>query len=541
MAQWSHQYRTLHAKIVYYGPALGGKTANLESLRVATDPGGRCKMLSVHTTDDRTLFFDVLQVQIDDLFGYRMVLRLFGVPGQVRYDAARKVVLSGADAIVFVADSRVGREEQNRWSLQNLQMNMRANRLDSARVPVVYQFNKQDLPDAATPEEVAAWLSIPREEAFEAVATEGRGVLPTFAAANRLMLESLLKSGECAALANIDPREIGPQLDGAFAPFIARQEWAARCDRPERECSGHTRERLVFKGEELLQEAIRTGVKLGERLCSASSSISLLEWEAAAYRALCRSQIDAGAGAAGVVADAVESAAVSLIHVGNDGWPVLDRIYGKGEEPLLSSERGRQLARELCAAREPRIIADLHRECPDHDSRRSLLGIRGVAALPVPSHPARLMLVYSQLPDGAFEAAQMRFLSTAAGLVGAGLRQAALGRELRGHGERLSRMREGLRDVEASHHGFLRGISHHSLEILADIRDAAVSLRDRRSQGRKRAEALAAIVDSSETLRDRQEELIGTSARMQEQVETLLRLLETQHEDANEEEVCNAG
>jgi hypothetical protein len=95
--------------------------------------------------------------------------------------------------------------------------------------------------------------------------------------------------------------------------------------------------------------------------------------------------------------------------------------------------------------------------------------------------------------------------------------------------------------MEASHHGFLRGISHHSLEMLADIRDAAVFLRDRRSQGRKRAEALATIVDSSETLRHRQEELIGTSERMQEQVERLLSLLEARREDETDKEVCNAG
>jgi signal recognition particle receptor subunit beta len=301
MAQWSQEDRTLHAKIVYYGPALGGKTTNLESLRDATDPRGRRKLLSIHTTDDRTLFFDLLPAQIEEVFGYRIVLGLFGVPGQVRYDVARKVVLSGADAIVFVADSRVGREEQNRWSLQNLQMNMRANRLDAARVPVIYQFNKQDLPDAATPEEVASWLRIPRDDAFEAVATEGRGVLPTFKAANRRMLESLLSGSDDIALANIDPREIGAQLDTAFAPFIARQEWAARCDIPEADGSGCCRERLVFKGEELLQESIRTGVRLGERFSTASSKISQLQWEAAAYRALCRTQLEAGAGAAGIV------------------------------------------------------------------------------------------------------------------------------------------------------------------------------------------------------------------------------------------------
>ena len=157
MAQWSRKDRTLYTKLVYYGPAFGGKTTNLQSLHRITDPRGQHKLLSVKTADDRTLFFDLLPFDLGDILGYQVAMKLYTVPGQVRYDTTRQVVLAGADAVVFVADSTAGREDQNVWSLQNLQMNMRAKRLDPARVPVLFQFNKQDLPDeAAPPEEVAA-------------------------------------------------------------------------------------------------------------------------------------------------------------------------------------------------------------------------------------------------------------------------------------------------------------------------------------------------------------------------------------------------
>jgi signal recognition particle receptor subunit beta len=547
MAQWSHAKRTLHAKIVYYGPALGGKTANLESLRDATDPRGLRKLLSIQTTDDRTLFYDLLTVELEDILGYRIVVRLFGVPGQVRYDAARKVVLPGADAIVFVADSRVGREEQNRWSLQNLQMNMRANRLAGSGVPVIYQFNKQDLADAATPEEVAGWLRIPREEAFTAVATEGRGVLSTFKAASRLMLENLLTHGDDEALSKFDVREIGPQVEAAFAPFVARQEWRVRCAAASDGDSHGSRESLVFKGEELLQDSIRTSARLGERFLATSSRACDLQREAEAYRALCDARLAEGAGITGVVTDAISAAAVSLVRISDGGQPVLDSICGRAEDPLLATAWGRRMVSELCMAREPCIIADLHRECADPEARRAVVGIRAVAVVPVESSLPRLMLVYAALPDGAFSKREMRYLETAAGLIGAGLQRADLPRELQGHGEKLLQIRDGLRDMEASQHGFLRGISHRSQELLADVHDAAVFLRDKRSQGRKRIEALATIIDSVETLQDQQEELICTSERMQERVEMMLRLIdgrredEVENPDLSEREVINAG
>ncbi|HKQ61709.1 MAG TPA: ADP-ribosylation factor-like protein, partial [Candidatus Polarisedimenticolaceae bacterium] len=183
MALWSRADRTLHAKIVYYGPALGGKTTNLEVLHRITDPQRTTELLSIKTAEDRTLFFDLLPFDFGEILGHQVAIKLYTVPGQVRYEASRRVVLAGVDAVIFVADSSANREEQNRWSLQNLVLNMRANRIEPAAVPLVYQFNKQDLPDAQSPEQVARSLGIPAGRGVPAVAREGRGVLETFGAA----------------------------------------------------------------------------------------------------------------------------------------------------------------------------------------------------------------------------------------------------------------------------------------------------------------------------------------------------------------------
>src|SRR4029079_7947238 len=130
MAQWNRTDRTLVAKLVYYGPALGGKTTNLRVLHRLTDPEGTQKLVSVNTADDRTLFFDLLPFDLGSVLGYKVAIKLYTVPGQVRYDATRRVVLAGADAVVFVADSDPARERDNRQSWENLLQSMQATRMD---------------------------------------------------------------------------------------------------------------------------------------------------------------------------------------------------------------------------------------------------------------------------------------------------------------------------------------------------------------------------------------------------------------------------
>ena len=160
MAQWNLTDRILYAKLVYYGPALGGKTTNLRALHNVTDPHNRERLVSVNTADDRTLFFDLLPFELGSVLGYKVALKLYTVPGQVRYDATRRVVLAGADAVVFVADSDSVREHDNRQAWENLLQSMRATRLDPAAVPILVQFNKRDLAGAASEKVMGEWFGM---------------------------------------------------------------------------------------------------------------------------------------------------------------------------------------------------------------------------------------------------------------------------------------------------------------------------------------------------------------------------------------------
>jgi signal recognition particle receptor subunit beta len=178
--QLNHAQRELTLKIVYYGPGLSGKTTNLRNLYARTRPEVRGRLLSVETRDDRTLFFDVLPVFFSTESGYNVKVKVLTVPGQVIHMATRRIVLRSADAVAFVADSRRSATEENNRYWHSLREDMRENGLDPDRVPVVIQFNKRDLPDARTDEELERVRSRGREPVVGAVALRGEGVCETF-------------------------------------------------------------------------------------------------------------------------------------------------------------------------------------------------------------------------------------------------------------------------------------------------------------------------------------------------------------------------
>lgn len=190
MAQWNQTDKTLQTKIVYWGPALCGKTTNLKQIHAITDPAGENRLISLNTASDRTLFFDLLPLDLGKIFGHTLKIQVYTVPGQVRYDATRRIVLSGADAVVFVADSQRGRGAENRAAWENLRTNLKAIGLDPVSVPAIVQYNKQDLAGCLTPREVEACLQSGREGII-ASALQGRGVLETFQCAILEMLKRL--------------------------------------------------------------------------------------------------------------------------------------------------------------------------------------------------------------------------------------------------------------------------------------------------------------------------------------------------------------
>jgi len=175
-------------KVVYYGPGLGGKTSSLQHLHAATRPEHRGKMVSLATPGDRTLYFDFLPVRVPDVRGLGVRLQLFTVPGQVYYDATRKLVLTGVDAVVFVADSQRLRLEANLECLDNLRANLRDHGRDLEALPHVFQYNKRDLPEAVPIEELDRELNQHGAPAFATVATTGEGIFEALEAIVRLTL-----------------------------------------------------------------------------------------------------------------------------------------------------------------------------------------------------------------------------------------------------------------------------------------------------------------------------------------------------------------
>src|SRR5206468_6271171 len=180
MVQFNFSERTIKAKVVYYGPAQSGKTTNLEQIHRLTDPEGANRLISLNTAQDRTLFFDLLPFSLGAISGYDFKVQLYTVPGQVQYNATRRVVLAGADAVVFVADSRKSILKENVAAYENMKVNLLANRLVPEKLPLVLQYNKQDLPDLLSSAELSKTLNPWNRRAFPAVASQGEGVMETF-------------------------------------------------------------------------------------------------------------------------------------------------------------------------------------------------------------------------------------------------------------------------------------------------------------------------------------------------------------------------
>jgi signal recognition particle receptor subunit beta len=224
MSMINYASREINCKLVYYGPGLGGKTTNLEHVYGKVQPNTRGKLISLATETERTLFFDFLPVDLGTIRGFKTRFHLYTVPGQVYYNASRKLILKGVDGIVFVADSQVERMEANIESMQNLYDNMAEYGYDLTKLPFVIQFNKRDLPNASPVKDLQASLNpgwplaapekqkvtpdpvfqgefliqqlptsewIERAPAYEAVAITGEGVFETLKAVSKLVLKSL--------------------------------------------------------------------------------------------------------------------------------------------------------------------------------------------------------------------------------------------------------------------------------------------------------------------------------------------------------------
>ena len=191
MSMINYASREINCKIVYYGTGLGGKTTNLEHIYSRVSPDARGKMISLATETDRTLFFDFLPVDLGAIRGFKTRFHLYTVPGQVYYNASRKLILKGVDGIIFVADSQRHRAEANIEAMHNLYENLQAYGYDLETIPFVIQYNKRDIPEVMQEKELRAQLNPGGVPDFGAVALDGQGVFETLKEVSKMVVKTL--------------------------------------------------------------------------------------------------------------------------------------------------------------------------------------------------------------------------------------------------------------------------------------------------------------------------------------------------------------
>lgn len=211
--QLDFQARELTVKLVYYGPALSGKTTNLQALHSLVSGDARGRLMQLETRDDRTLFFDMLPISFQSERGLQVRIKLFTVPGQVIHAATRRLVLQGADGVAFIADSQKNETRANAEAFLDLRQNLADNGMDIGKIPLVIQFNKRDLPEVRTDDEIDAQARKGREPVFKAIATRGVGVLETFLGLVRSSWSQLERDHKLNEKFAIEPEALLRELD----------------------------------------------------------------------------------------------------------------------------------------------------------------------------------------------------------------------------------------------------------------------------------------------------------------------------------------
>jgi signal recognition particle receptor subunit beta len=191
MSLINYASREINCKIVYYGTGLGGKTTNLEYVYSKVNPDAKGKMISLATETERTLFFEFLPIDLGEVKGFKTRFHLYTVPGQVYYNASRKLILRGVDGVIFVADSQTERMEANIEAMHNLYENLESYGYDLSSIPFAMQFNKRDLPNAMSLEELRSQLNPTAVPDFEGVAIDGQGVFETLGSVSKMVVQAL--------------------------------------------------------------------------------------------------------------------------------------------------------------------------------------------------------------------------------------------------------------------------------------------------------------------------------------------------------------
>jgi len=286
MAQISHADKEIKLKLVYYGPALSGKTTTLIYVHQVLLPNQTVKLFSINTGDDRTLFFDLLPLDLGKVDAFNLKLQLFTVPGQVRYDQTRRTVLNKADGVVFVADSQKNELQANRDSYQNLKDNLAANRIDYKSIPLILQFNKQDLDNIYTPTEMNQLFNERKAPSFGAIAVTGVGVLQTL---KHGILQVLGDFGR--SFPEFPIAEIEAKIDKSFEAVLESYQKVTRGPQAQAEAEPSLRDRLRNQAHnvkvkesrdnilpsELVEKAVETNIEMAELYNELNATKNVLE------------------------------------------------------------------------------------------------------------------------------------------------------------------------------------------------------------------------------------------------------------------------
>lgn len=535
MVQFRHTQREIQFKVVYYGPAMGGKTTNLEALNEISDPEGRTQVVSMKTSEDRTLFFDFLPFDLGEIQGYRIRLQVFTVPGQVHYNTTRKVVLAGADAIIFVADSQADQGENNFIAWENMKANLLANKMDLKEIPVVVQCNKQDLPGAQGCAEVLAGMRLADLPALGASALTGEGVAETFLLLTQRALAVFVEKYRLSQK-GVTGERIAEGVARVFEPFLGKRRHTAPGPLPGTRTKAPLTTHAPLRGlseEEQLIAALESSTQLAERYQEAQVLSRKYEDRLREMTALY--EVGAALGQSRTVREALERLPEVLARF-REGWSASSFLPAEGSlaplahsgfevDPLWSAEipGSGNLAQGLFE-RGPRVhLKDLpgrfeRIQAKPPDGLAEAFGI----TLGESGRVAGYLIVYCGAGH-AFGAEDDRFFTlfeqvaiprflTLDLMEQISLANAALERKVIERTADLNSALDGLREVDRLKYAFLNSVSHEIKTPLTNIRSYAdILLRYPEQRGTHCEDYLCVVVREAIHLEDLLDDLLSFS------------------------------